>query len=102
PGRCNGGMRAFILRVSPLFFALVSSVFAQAPASPPQASYTDATHSTLRLEADGKVYLVDVASGTVRPDGTAGQGSADLFAESCARCHGTDGRGLSARGSPNL
>ena len=94
-------MRASLPRVTPLFFAFVSSVFAQAPASAPQASYAGASHSTLRLDVDGKVYLVDVAAGTVRP-AEGSQQTTDLFAERCAGCHGTDGRGIGTVGTPNF
>ena len=41
-----------------LFFALSTFVFAQAPQLTPQASYLDASHSTLRLEVDGKAFAV--------------------------------------------
>ncbi|MGP0071420.1 MAG: DUF5777 family beta-barrel protein [Bryobacteraceae bacterium] len=92
-----------------LFLALSTFAFAQAPLSPPQASYLDASHSTLRLEVDGKAYLVDVASGTVHPEGANGQQTssaaqpgAELFAQRCAGCHGADGRGVSSVGTPNL
>ena len=92
-----------------LFFALNTYAFAQAPPSAPQASYLDASHSTLRLEVDGKAYVVDVASGTVHPDGANGQQTssavqpgAELFAQRCAGCHGADGRGVSSVGTPNF
>jgi mono/diheme cytochrome c family protein len=98
------------------FFALSFLAFAQGPAPAqnpllaPQASYLDASHSTLRLEVDGKAYLVDVAAGTVRPTGASaqpsagsvGQPGADLFAQRCSGCHGTDGRGITSAGTPNF
>jgi cytochrome c553 len=98
-------MRAFTQSLPfALLFASTSLAFAQSGA--PQAAYVDASHSTLRLEVDGKAYLVDVAAGTVRPEGGGTQTSstpgAGLFAEKCAGCHGTDGRGISAVGTPNF
>lgn len=96
-----------------LLSALGPLAYAQAPAqnppAAPQASYVDASHSTLRLEVDGKTYLVDVAAGTVHPAGAApsasgqsGQSGAGLFAQNCARCHGADGRGIGTTGTPNF
>jgi cytochrome c553 len=101
------GMRAFTRSLPiPIFFAMSSLVFAQSQASTPQAAYVDASHSTLRLEVDGKQYLVDVAAGTVRPEGggapTSSTPGATVFAENCARCHGTDGRGIGSTGTPNF
>jgi mono/diheme cytochrome c family protein len=86
------------------FSAFVTAVTAQPSA--PQAAYVDASHSTLRLDIDGKQYLVDVAAGTVRPasaSASAGaQPGAEIFAQRCSGCHGTDGRGISSTGTPNF
>jgi mono/diheme cytochrome c family protein len=80
--------------------AFVIAVYAQP--SEPKAAYVDAaSHSTLRLEIDGKQYLVDVAAGTVRPANSTIPG-AELFAQRCAGCHGTDGRGIASVGTPNF
>lgn len=82
-----------------LFFGFVSIAGAQS------AAYMDASHSTLRLEVDGKQYLVDVASGTVRPgEGAPVQGSpgAELFSEHCASCHAADGKGIASAHAPDL
>jgi len=77
-------------------------VLAQGPLAP-QASYADSGHSTVRLELDGKAYLVDVAAGTVQlaPAGAPSSGAA-LFAVNCARCHGSGGQGMSSTGTPNF
>ncbi|HEX5230030.1 MAG TPA: DUF5777 family beta-barrel protein [Bryobacteraceae bacterium] len=96
-----------------LLSALGSFAYAQAPAqnppAAPQATYVDASHSTLRLEVDGKAYLVDVAAGTVHPAGANSSASgqpaksgAGLFAQNCARCHGANGRGIGTAGTPNF
>jgi cytochrome c553 len=74
-------------------------------AQTPLATFTDASRSTVRLEVDGKKYLVDVAAGTVRPEEGGGPGSqpgAVLFAQNCSRCHGPDGRGGRESHAPNL
>ena len=88
-----------------LFFAaafLPSISPAACQTTTPQASYVDASHSTLRLEVDGKQYLVDVAAGTVRPTDTKPGGGAELFAASCAGCHGANGKGGGAAGTPDF
>lgn len=92
-----------------LFLATGCFAYAQAPSLTPQASYVDASHSTLRLEVDGKTYVVDVAAGTVHPAGTGEQQAlqqvqpgASLFAQRCAGCHGADGRGISSAGTPDF
>ena len=87
------------LLLLPLFFAFTALAAAQS------ASYVDASHSTLRLEVDGKQYLVDVASGTVRPnDGNVRESSpgADLFAANCAACHGPTGKGTPSAHTPDF
>jgi len=67
------------------------------------ASFVDASHSTVSLEIDGKQYVVDVAAGTVHPasGGQVPQGSG-LFAQRCASCHGTGGQGIGSVGTPNF
>jgi mono/diheme cytochrome c family protein len=46
------------------------------------------------VDIDGKRYLVDVAAGTVRPANPTTQPAAELFAQRCEVCHGTEGRGI--------
>src|SRR5579859_2145250 len=103
-----GHSRLFPCLLFVAFLAFLSPMRAQ------NASYIDASHSTLRLEVDGKQYLVDVASGTVRPnDGNVRQSApddgsarsapgADVFAQNCARCHGPDGKGIASERTPNF
>ena len=89
---------------------LLSALFActltlAAQTAEPQASFVDASHTTLRLEVDGKPFLVDVAAGTVRPaiaNGSAALPGSEQFATRCSGCHGTDGRGISSAGTPNF
>ncbi len=85
----------------PALFAFALFAFAQDSQTLPQASYVDASHTTLRLEVDGKPYFVDVAAGTVRP-ATADAPAAELFVQRCSGCHGTNGRGISSAGTPNF
>ena len=85
----------------PALLAFTLFAFAQDSQTIPQASYVDASHTTLRLEVDGKRYFVDVAAGTVRP-ATADAPAAALFAQRCSGCHGTDGRGINSAGTPNF
>ncbi len=78
------------------------------PSEGPRASYADASHSTVLLQVNGKQYLVDVAAQSIRESGssTSAQGptsaAADLFRVNCAKCHGPDGRGIQAKGSPDF
>jgi mono/diheme cytochrome c family protein len=83
------------------FFAFALFALAQDSQTIPQASFVDASHTTLRLEVDGKPYFVDVAAGTVRPAGAAAP-AAELFAQRCSGCHATDGRGIGSAGTPNF
>jgi mono/diheme cytochrome c family protein len=87
----------------------------------PKVSYPGGSRSTLLLEADGRRYIVDLAAGTVRPAQAgpqsfvgqpasgqpasgqpAGQPAAGLFAQNCSACHGPDGRGIRAIGTPDF
>jgi mono/diheme cytochrome c family protein len=72
------------------------------PGLAPTVSYLDTSHATLLLDADGKRYLVDVAAGTVRPAEANAPRAAALFAQNCSGCHGTDGKGIRAIGTPNF
>src|SRR5277367_1859401 len=85
-----------------LLACLVFAVTAAAQPAEPQASFVDASHSTLRLDIDGKQYLVDVAAGTVRPAVGSAQPGADAFSQRCAGCHGADGRGIGSAGTPDF
>jgi mono/diheme cytochrome c family protein len=90
-------------RLLPVLFACTLTLAAQTTG--PAASFVDASHTTLRLEVDGRPYLVDVAAGTVRPaiaNGSAALPGAEQFAARCSGCHGTDGRGISSAGTPNF
>ena len=72
----------------------------------PQVSYLDASRSTVLLQVNGKQYVVDVAAQSVREKGSSrpaeSSPAAGLFQESCARCHGADGRGNRTSGTPNF
>ncbi len=85
--------------------ASISPLAAQdTPPAQPQASFVDASHSTLHLEVDGKQYVVDVAAGTVRPSDAQPETrpGATLFAANCAGCHGANGKGISSAGTPDF
>jgi mono/diheme cytochrome c family protein len=95
--------RPHLLLLSVLL-ACTFTAAAQEPQSAPQASFTDASHSTLRLQIEGKEYLVDVAAGTVHPANanTNAQPGVELFAQNCAKCHGAGGQGTTSAGTPNF
>ncbi len=73
---------------------------------PPQVSYLDASRSTLLLDVNGKQYVVDIASQSVRESGQNASPpksqAADLFQQNCARCHGPDGKGTRSAATPDL
>src|SRR5580704_2198339 len=94
-------LRPHLLLLSALLAGAFAALAQNSQPATPQASYVDASHSTLRLEVDGKQYLVDVAAGTVHPANSTIPG-AELFAQRCAGCHGTDGRGIASVGTPNF
>ncbi len=71
------------------------------------------SQSTAVLTKDGKKYLIDVANKTVKEIGTqasatgalsgdAGKMAAALFEKNCAACHGPNGKGNKAIGTPNF
>jgi mono/diheme cytochrome c family protein len=76
-------------------------------------SFPSGSTSTLVLERDGKRYLIDVASRSIRnlapstgtPAGPSTAGvhpAAATFQQKCAACHGKDGRGIRAVGTPDF
>lgn len=81
-----------------LFLAFTLLAMAQ------NASYVDPSHATVRLEVDGKQYLVDVAAGTVHTADSNVQvpSGAELFAANCAGCHGPTGKGVRTAGTPDF
>jgi mono/diheme cytochrome c family protein len=76
----------------------------------PRVSYLDASHSTLLLDVAGKQYVVDVAARSIRdasntspaPSPAPASPAADLFAQNCSMCHGTDGKGTRTAAPPDL
>ncbi|MBV9036324.1 MAG: cytochrome c, partial [Acidobacteriaceae bacterium] len=76
-------------------------------------SFPSDSTSTLILERDGKKYLIDVASRNIRSltplagtpaslSSTGEHPSAAIFQQKCAACHGKDGRGIRAVGTPDF
>jgi len=95
------------------------------PATPLAAAlgvrFIDNSTSSVILERDGKEYVLDLATQTIRENtptpqvalgepqqggtapSTAGANSgASLFRQHCASCHGADGKGLAAQSTPDL
>jgi len=98
------------------------------PASPLAATlgvnFLEGSTTSLVLERDGKQYVVDLTTQTIReatpvlqvattesqeaPAGPAtsstnsGNPGASIFQQQCATCHGADAKGITARGTPNL
>jgi cytochrome c6 len=103
------------LRAWILVAILISAMHVRADdVAAPQASYLDASHSSVLLQVGGKQYVVDVARGTVQPsipsrdreEAVAQSGNqtsaADLFQTNCATCHGPSGQGKPAQGTPDF
>jgi mono/diheme cytochrome c family protein len=79
-------------------------------------SFPTNSQSAVVLVKDGKKYLIDVSSKTVKElpaespssslqasaAGAQGEAAAQLFARNCAVCHGPDGRGIKSVGTPNF
>jgi mono/diheme cytochrome c family protein len=82
--------------------------------------FVEGSSSSLILERDGKEYVVDLATQTIRENNptvqvastesqqaatpsTAGANSgASIFRQQCAACHGTDGKGTPGQNTPDL
>jgi len=83
--------------------------------------FVDGSSSSLILERDGKEYVVDLATQTIRENNpalqvasaetqqgaaaasTAGANSgASIFRQQCASCHGADGKGIAGQNTPDL
>lgn len=69
-------------------------------------SFPSDSPSAVVLTKDGRQYLIDVSTKTVKEIGTAAgndtQMAATLFLKNCAVCHGPDGKGRKAVGTPNF
>jgi cytochrome c553 len=77
-------------------------------------SFPSDSQSTVVLTRDGRQYLIDVVSKTVKEIHAQSSGSpapvsdkdrqmaAALFAKNCAVCHGPDGKGNKSIGTPNF
>jgi cytochrome c553 len=75
-------------------------------------SFPGGAGSTVILERDGKRYQVDLASKTVQevgpgaatdPATNAATGpAAELFQRNCVECHGSGGKGIAARHTPDF
>ena len=66
-------------------------------------SFGNGAGSTVILERDGKRYEIDVAAKTVQEIGPgAGEPAGALFQRNCAFCHGSDGKGKAALGTPDF
>jgi mono/diheme cytochrome c family protein len=95
------------------------------PASPLAAAlgvhFVEGSTTSLVLERDGKQYVVDLAAQTIREEDPVRQvastelqqtpaassasnanSGASIFRQQCSTCHGADGKGLAASGTPDL
>lgn len=72
-------------------------------------SFPENSRSSIILERDGKKYVIDAATRTVKElsqqgeaQGTGQVAGAPLFQQNCAPCHGPDGAGKASMGTPNF
>ena len=72
----------------------------------PRATYGNPAHTTVLLDMNGKQYIVDLATQSVREASSSASASqssaAELFEQNCATCHGADGKGIQQKGTPNF
>jgi mono/diheme cytochrome c family protein len=116
---------ALLLHVAELRAEKVTDPTAAEPVTPLAAAlgvrFVEGSTSSLVLERDGKEYVVDLATQTIRENnpplqlasaepqqGAAAQSTtgasagASIFRQQCASCHGGDGKGLAAQNTPDL
>jgi mono/diheme cytochrome c family protein len=80
------------------------------PAQTLGLSFPSDSNSTVLLTKDGKQYLIDVSTRTVKEIGlqqASGQNvqvaaTASLFSKNCAVCHGADAKGIKSIGTPDF
>ena len=69
-------------------------------------SFSPDSSSVLFLDRDGKRYLIDVATKSIREanksESPAPAGGSALFQANCSGCHGADGKGISSVGTPDF
>jgi mono/diheme cytochrome c family protein len=69
-------------------------------------SFSPGSSSVLFLERDGKRYVIDVATKSIREasqtESAAPAGGAALFQANCAGCHGPAGKGIPSVGTPDF
>jgi cytochrome c553 len=106
--------RSFVYRWGLLVGCFASAVAFGGQAPPADLAqslgieFPSGSSSQVILQRDGKRYMIDASaksvteigagSGTSAPSGNASV----LFAKNCAVCHGADGRGNQAMGTPNF
>src|ERR1700733_14128269 len=69
-------------------------------------SFSPGSSSVMYLERDGKRYVIDVATKSIREanqsESAAPAGGSALFQANCSGCHGADGKGISSVGTPDF
>jgi len=116
---------AFTLNATELHATESTTPSSTEPAPPLAAAlgvrFVDGSSSSLILERDGKEYVVDLATQTIRennptlqvasaesqqaataPSAAGTNSGASIFRQNCATCHGADGKGTTAQNTPDL
>jgi mono/diheme cytochrome c family protein len=69
-------------------------------------SFSPGSSSVLFLDRDGKRYVIDVSTKSIRetgkPEPAAPAGGSALFQANCSGCHGAEGKGISSVGTPDF
>jgi mono/diheme cytochrome c family protein len=69
-------------------------------------SFSPGSSSVMYLERDGKRYVIDASTKTIREasrsESAAPTGGSALFQANCSGCHGADGKGISSVGTPDF
>jgi mono/diheme cytochrome c family protein len=116
---------AFLFNMAELRAEKVADPPAAEPVTPLAAAlgvrFVEGSTSSLVLERDGKEYVVDLATQTIRennppvqvasaepqqpaaaPSTTGAGAGSSIFSQQCASCHGADGKGIAAQNTPDL
>src|SRR5436305_551448 len=104
--------RGFVYHCGVVFACLASSglVGGQVPSADLAKSlgieFPSGSSSQVIVQRDGKRYMIDAAAKSVSElgsdTGSQSPNAAAVFAKNCAACHGADGKGNKAIGTPNF
>jgi mono/diheme cytochrome c family protein len=65
-------------------------------------SFSPGSSSVMYLERDGKRYVIDASTKSIREESAAPASGSALFRANCSGCHGADGKGIASVGTPDF